>query len=97
MTFKEAFRKYWWKTLLLILAVIADAAMDYFNFQVAHDSGFWSLHTEDTAGAWHWIKKLKWLFLIIAIYGLNWLVVLGGLINYFFHEFFYHKIFKKRR
>ncbi len=94
---RRAFRLYWLRTLLLALAVICDAAMDYFNFQRPYDSGFWSLHTEDTADAWHWIKKLKWLFVIVAIYGLNWFVVLGGFINLFFHELFYHKIFKRSK
>lgn len=91
----------WFKILMFGLAVFFDAVMDYFNFQVAYDSGFWSLHTEGSKfDAWHTAKVLKWTCVVFAVIGKDNIklstVWIYGSINYIVHEVVYHKILKRR-
>jgi len=95
-------KKYWLTLLFFALAVACDAGMDYFNFQVEYNSGWWSL-TDGTNDVWHWLKKLKWLFIVLAILRkegitgaskLVWLVIYGT-INLIIHETLY-KILKNK-
>ena len=89
-------KKYWWQILFFSLAVCCDAGMDYFNFQVPYDSGFWSLHTSGwRIDAWHGLKVLKWAFIAIGMVPTwDWLI-LAGLLNSFWHGLVYHRILKK--
>ena len=85
--------------MFFALAVACDGTMDYFNFQVPYDSGFWSLHTADIIDAWHITKLFKWTFIVMAIVGregLKWSILLVyAVLNYVIHETIYHKILKK--
>ena len=84
-----------WLLSILALAVIADAFMDFILFQRPHDSGFWSLHWNDTNDSWHYCKKLKWFFICLAIKPDIIFLIICSFIILIFHEVFYHLIFKK--
>jgi len=88
-------KRYWFQIIFFSLAVACDAGMDYFNFVVPHDSGFWSLHTEGLRfDAWHSLKVLKWTFIAIGMVPtFDWIIVAGAL-NSFLHGFIYHRILK---
>ena len=92
-------KKHWWPLLFFALAVACDATMDYFNFQVVYNSGWWSI-TDGWNDVWHWLKKLKWLFIVFAIVGkdgLKWNVMFAyAVINLVVHEVLYHKILKRK-
>jgi len=93
---KDLIKKYWWQILFFSLAVIADAGMDYVNFQLPKDSGFWSLHTHGwRIDAWHSLKVVKWTFIAVGmVRSADWLVI-AGVLNYMLHEIVYHKILKR--
>lgn len=83
-------KRYWPQFLFFSLAVACEGAMDYFNFQVPHDSGFWSLHTEGCrVDAWHSLKILKWTFIALGMVPRFKALLLFALINYAVHEFVY--------
>jgi len=89
----------WWVVLMFACAVGMDAVMDYFMFQVPHDSGFWSLHTSGwRIDAWHMSKIVKFAFVALGMWGrknIHWfLVVSFAAINYMVHEFIYKKVLK---
>lgn len=94
---KSFLRRYWIQVLFFSLAIICDACMDYINFQIPYDSGFWSLHTGGLRfDVWHILKVIKWTFVAFGmIPKLNWLILAGAL-NLFWHELIYHKILKRR-
>ena len=81
---------------MFCLAVSCDAGMDYINFQIPYDSGFWSLHTSGPRfDAWHILKVLKWTFIAFGMVRTTGTVFVLGLLNYFLHDLIYHKILKK--
>lgn len=98
MTF---FKRYWWQMMWFSIGVIFTALMDYFDFQVPHDSGFWSLTTTPPwyDDAWHWSKVL-----MLASFGMGMiprdkpkliLLAVFGALNSLFHGLVYHHILKK--
>ena len=105
---KKFFKKYWHVVLTFLLFGIAaalDPIMDHINFRFPHDSGFWSIHTNDQIDAWHIAKKIKWTLLIICVVGVKRVLHKSGkilfvtfaLINYIFHEVLLHKILKRKK
>ena len=90
------FKKYWRQILCFALAVVCDTAMDYFNFQVPHDSGFWSLHTEGWKfDVWHSLKFIKFTLIAIGMVPTWDFIAIAGSLNYIIHEYLY-KILKRR-
>jgi hypothetical protein len=96
----------WFKILMFALAVALDALMDHFNFHVAHDSGWFSLHTEGYRGfggdVWHTLKILKWTAIVFGMAGkisvkYSYLYFYGlcAALNYFIHESILHGRKKK--
>jgi hypothetical protein len=89
-------KKYWRQSLFFSLAVVCDAGMDYFNFQVPYDSGFWSLTTDGWRfDAWHTLKVTKWTFIVIGMAPTWDFIAVAGALNYIIHEYVY-KILKRR-
>ena len=75
---------------MFALAVVCDAAMDYYAFQVVHDSGYFSLHTDGwRIDIWHNLKIVKFGFIAFGMIPKPDMLILFGLINYTVHEFVY--------
>ena len=93
--------------ICISIAYLLDAYMDHLNFHKLHNTGYWSLHyeTKNFIGedAWHDSKKLKQLFLILAVgsagmWGFTVFdLILMPVIICVIHETFLHLIFKRRK
>ena len=62
----DRLKRNWTILIWVLIVVILTSLMDYWNFKVPHQSGFWSL-THDFWDAWHLSKNLClmivfWLF-----------------------------------
>ena len=99
-------KRNWFKILMFALAVALDALMDHFNFHVAHDSGWFSLHTKGYRGfggdVWHTLKILMWTAVFLGMAGKpslksSYLKFLGlcAALNFIIHESILHGRKKK--
>lgn len=96
----ELFKQYWWIFLWFAIGAALNGLMDYFNFKVLHDSGFWSLHTFGARlDAWHLSKVLMLGCFAIGMIGKRkfWdypiLLIIMGVIYSLIHGLVYHRIF----
>ena len=91
---------YWWGFMWFAIGGGFNGLMDYFNFKVPHDTGFWSLNTKgQRLDAWHVSKILMLGCFAIGIIGQIdiWmypiLFIILGVIYSIVHGAVYHRIF----